>query len=317
MSGMAAPETSTPAGEGEPHLWRGYLFVAIATFCWGLAAVAARAIFSGRLLPSAHAADIGPLVLSQTRASISFLLLAPLLLAARKMRLVPSAAPSRRQVFASLALGCMAAGSNFFYYFSVQQTSVAVGIMLQYLAPVWVLAYLVARHQQRATAARVSGVVLAVAGCALAVGIAPGRERFAILGVLAGLGASFAFGAYNVLGRALVEKLDRWPDFFRSLCGTTLLWFVVNPWPKLLRAGFTTLQWEFLFAFAVFSVLIPYALFFSGLRYLDATRAIVTSCLEPVFAIALAWMLLGERMTVLQIVGIVSVLAGTIVVQRE
>src|SRR5215471_3430523 len=314
---MAAPEAASPASGDQPHLWRGYLYVAIATFCWGLAAVAARAIFSGRLLPAAHTTEISPLVLSQTRASISFLLLLPLLLAARKMHLVPAAVPSRRQFLASLALGCMAAGSNFFYYFSVQQTSVAVGIMLQYLAPVWVLAYLVARHQQRATAARVSGVVLAVGGCALAVGIAPGREHFAVLGVLAGLGASFAFGGYNVLGRALVEKLDRWTVFFFSLCGTTLLWFVVNPWYKLARQVHGATQWEFLLGFAVFSVLIPYALFFSGLRYLDATRAIVTSCLEPVFAIALAWMLLGERIASLQVLGIVSVLAGTIVVQRE
>jgi DME family drug/metabolite transporter len=298
-------------------VWRGYLYVAIATFCWGLAAVAARAIFSGRLLPAAHAAEISPLVLSQTRASISWVLLAPLLVAARQLRLAPIAVPSRRQFFASLALGCMAAGSNFFYYFSVQQTSVAVGIMLQYLAPVWVLAYLVARHQQRATAARVSGVVLAVAGCGLAVGIAPGRAHFAILGVLAGLGASFAFGGYNVLGRALVEKLDRWTVLYFSLFGTTALWFVINPWHKLAQEVHGATQWEFLLGFAVFSVLIPYALFFAGLQYLDATRAIVTSCLEPVFAIALAWMLLGERITSLQILGIISVLAGTIVVQRQ
>ena len=292
--------------------------MAIATFCWGMAAVAARAIFNGRLLPAAHTAEIGPLILAQTRSTFSFFLLAPLLLIARRLRPAqPTTKPSRAQVVGGLILGCMGAGSNFFYYFSVQQTSVAVGIMLQYLAPVWVLAFLVARHQQRATAARVIGVLLAVAGCALAVGIAPGRARFAALGIVAGLGASFCFGGFNVLGRALVEKLDRWSVFFLSMCGATVLWFVVNPWHKLIREVHGAAQWEFLVGFAIFSVLIPYAFFFSGLRYLDATRAIVTSCLEPVFAVALAWALLGESMSPLQIVGMLSVLAGTIVVQRQ
>src|SRR5690348_1596621 len=47
-------------------------------------------------------------------------------------------------------------------------------------------------------------------------------------------------------------------------------------------------------AIAVGSMLIPFSLYLGGLRRLDPTRAVVTSCLEPVFAIAFAALLPGR-----------------------
>jgi drug/metabolite transporter (DMT)-like permease len=57
-------------------------------------------------------------------------------------------------------------------------------------------------------------------------------------------------------------------------------------------------------------------LYFAGLQRLEPTRAIVVSCLEPVFSIVIAAVALGEIMRPLQVAGIVFVLAAIIVVQR-
>jgi drug/metabolite transporter, DME family len=64
------------------------------------------------------------------------------------------------------------------------------------------------------------------------------------------------------------------------------------------------------------SVLAPFSLYFLGLQHLEPTRAIVASCLEPVFSILLASLLLGEVLRPIQILGIVSVLAAIVIVQR-
>ena len=63
-------------------------------------------------------------------------------------------------------------------------------------------------------------------------------------------------------------------------------------------------------------MLIPFSLYFTGLQYLDPTRAIVTACLEPVWAILLTAMILGELVSPIQVLGIGVVLAATILVQR-
>jgi len=62
-------------------------------------------------------------------------------------------------------------------------------------------------------------------------------------------------------------------------------------------------------------VLGPFSFYFAGLQHLEPTRAIVVSCLEPVFSIVITAVALGEVMRPLQSAGIVLVLIAIVVVQ--
>ena len=102
---------------------------------------------------------------------------------------------------------------------------------------------------------------------------------------------------------------------FYLLLGAAIMWTVVNPPWKLMAQNFSGLQWGFLFVFACLSMVLPYMLYLSGLKYLDPTRAVITSCLEPVFAIVFAVLFVGETLRAMQVVGIVAVLVATVMVQ--
>ncbi len=96
----------------------------------------------------------------------------------------------------------------------------------------------------------------------------------------------------------------------------SLFWIFVNsPW-KIAAAHYSGGQWLFLLLFSLLSVLVPFSLYFAGLQHLEPTRAIVVSCLEPVFSIVIAALALGEVMRPLQTLGIVLVLAAILLVQR-
>lgn len=296
------------------HPVRGYLYVAAATFCWGLSATLGKAVFTGRLLGGEGIGKLDPLILSQARTTLSVLVLALVLFAlgGRAAFRMP-----RGDALRAMLLGATGvAGSNFFYYYAIERTTVATAIILQYTAPVWVLLYMLARRLDQPTPARIGGVAMAVAGSALAIGLF-GRSEFRadLLGVAAALGAAFSFALYNVGGRFLLERQERWRVITYTLLGCSLFWLVVNPPWKIAAAGYSGEQWAFLGVFALVSMLIPYSLYFSGLHHLDATRAVVTSCLEPVFAILLAMLFLGEAFGWLQAAGMVIVLAATILVQ--
>src|SRR5271166_38892 len=72
----------------ESHPARGYLFIAAATFCWGLSAALGRAMFTGRFSGGAQALrPIDPLILAQSRSTFALLILAPLLLATNRSAL--------------------------------------------------------------------------------------------------------------------------------------------------------------------------------------------------------------------------------------
>jgi len=283
-----------------------------------------RAMFTGRLSGGAHALRaIDPLMLAQARSTISLLILAPILFFQNRSGLRVRGS-HLAQFFLLGILGL--AGSNYFYYFAIEKTTVATAIVLQYVAPVWVLLYMLARRLQRPTALRISGVLLAVVGCALAVGEVAARSQFPWLaisgvrfnpsGVVAAELAAITFAFYNVYGQHLLQIYQRWTVLVYSLLGAAVFWLLVNPPWKIVAQHYSSGQWLFMLVFAIGSMLIPFSLYFIGLQHLDPTRAIVTACLEPVWAILLTAMILGELVSPMQVVGIVVVLAATIVIQR-
>jgi drug/metabolite transporter, DME family len=293
---------------------RGYLYIAAATFFWGVAASVGRAAFTGRL-PGMHALrPIEPLILSQSRATFSFLVLLPFLGLVRGWRRLRISSADLLQLLLIGILGV--AASNYFYYLAIQKTNVATAIILQYTAPIWVLLYTVARGLQRPTPQRVAAVGLAVAGIALVIGLfGSGGLRLNMIGIFAALLAAFSFAFYNLGGHDILARHDRWTVLLYTTCSASLFWVLVNPPWKVAAAHYSGDQWLFLLLFSLISVLAPFSFYFAGLQHLEPTRAIVVSCLEPVFSIVIAAIALGEVMRVLQVVGIVFVLAAIIVVQ--
>ena len=297
------------------HALRGYLYIGSAALFWGISATLGRAAFTGRLLPSrVSLGAIDPLILSQSRATLSLFVLLPLMLARRG---ASALAVPTRDLVRFLLLGVFGvAASNYLYYLAIQRTNVATAIILQYTAPVWVLLYTVARGKQRPSWRRSSAVGLAVLGCALAVGlVGSGGFRMDMIGVVAALLAAFSFALYNVGGHSVLARYDRWKVLLWVLVGTAAFWLVVNPPWKVLAAHYGPVQWGFLAVFSLLSVLLPFSCYFAGLQHLEPTRAIVASCLEPVFSILIAAITLGELLRAMQTVGIVLVLMAIVLIQ--
>jgi drug/metabolite transporter (DMT)-like permease len=297
------------------HPLRGYLYIASATFLWGVSAALGRAAFTGRLLPQSWAlTPIDPLILSQSRTTFSLLALLPVLILRRGWRELQLPPSDVGRLFLLGILGV--AASNYLYYLAIQRTNVATAIILQYTAPVWVLLYAFARGQHKPTLQRVAAVGLALAGIALVIGVFnSGGFRLDTVGVLAALLAAFSFAFYNVGGHNLLRRYDRWLVLVYTILSASLFWAFVNPPWKIAAGHYSAGTWIFLAGFSLISVLGPFAFYFAGLQHLEPTRAIVVSCLEPVFSILLAALTLGESLRPLQALGIILVLVAIIVVQ--
>lgn len=282
-----------------------------------------RAVFTHRIhVGGQYLSPIDPLILTQSRSTIALLLLAPILWSTHRASL--QLKPKHLGQFFLLGVFGLAA-SNFFYYFAIQQTSVATAIVLQYVAPVWVLLYMLARRLQHATTQRIAGVGLAVIGCGVAVGmvslsgtfpwVGVSGLHFSPIGLLAAEGAAISFAFYNVYAQHLVQTYNRWTVLLYALLGAAVFWIIVNPPWKIAAQHYSAQQWLFMTVFSIASMLIPFSFYFAGLQYLDPTRAIVTACLEPVWAILLTALLLGELVSPIQVVGVALVLIATILVQ--
>jgi drug/metabolite transporter (DMT)-like permease len=285
--------------------------------CWAVSAALGKAAFSGRAIAGGHAlAPLDPQILSQTRTSISFLILAPLLVALRGKRAL---AMPRRDLLRCLLLGVLGlAASNFLYYYAIAKGSVSVAIIVQYTAPVWVLLYMVASGREHVTSVKIGSIIAALLGIALAIGIV-GQHGLELhwIAVAAALGAAFSFSFYNIYARGLLRAHSRWKVMTYAMLGSAIFWIIVNPPSRIVAAHYDRAQWIFMVVFALSSMLIPFAFYFSGLHHLDPTRAIVTSCLEPAFTVLIAGMFLGEHFGAMQAIGMALVLGASIAIQIQ
>ena len=111
-------------------------------------------------------------------------------------------------------------------------------------------------------------------------------DRFTLdsYGLFAALLASFSFAFYNVGGHRILARYDRWRVLVWTLMSASIFWLFVNPPWKVSATQYSPAQWGFLFVFSMISVLGPFSLYFLGLQHLEPTRAIIASCLEPVFS---------------------------------
>jgi len=286
---------------------------------WGLSAILAKILFGNE--PGNGPGHIDPLILAQTRVSFSCLVLFTFFF------IIDVKHPSNtsmlrinvKDIHRFALMGVFGiAGSNFTYYFTIQQINVSTAILLQYTAPLLVLAYVTAKKEESLSAVKVVAAVLSIVGCFFVVG---GREfsfsNLNGLGLVSGFGSAVCWAFTNVYLRRLLRNYSVWTILVYSFLTASVFWLFVNPPWSIARAHYSTELWLQFLGFAMVSVLIPHALYFTGVRYVAASRAIITASFEPIVAITGSFFILGEILSPVQLTGALIVIVAIAMLQLK
>jgi drug/metabolite transporter (DMT)-like permease len=259
---------------------------------------------------------VDPLLLSAARAVVSFIIVAVYLVTRRREHLVVR---SRDLPFLGFFGVFGLALVHFAYFKTISLTGVATAILLEYLAPVIVLVFSVALLGERLTWALPSAVGLSVAGCALVVGMF-GGEGLAVSGegLAWGITAAVLFAGYALMGRYAAGRFTPWTLLAYGLGAASVFWLVVlggpGPIVRLLAEGRALAA---VLVLAVVSTVIPFGAFLKALHMIEATKASVTSTVEPVIAGLAAWVLFAERLSALQLLGGALVIGAVVLSQAR
>jgi len=132
---------------------------------------------------------------------------------------------------------------------------------------------------------------------------------------LTGLLSGLTYGLYSIFGRPVAGRLG--PSVILSYAlffGALLL--VVAALPTLgTLAGLPAGSYALLFMLAVVHTTLAFALYTFGLGRLGAGRAAIMATVEPVVAVALGVVLLGEDLTFPKVVGALLVISGAALAQ--
>ncbi len=220
-----------------------------------------------------------------------------------------AAFPRGRPLAAVAAMGAVGyTGQSFLYFTALKHADASLVALLLYSYPFLVALLAAAFLRERLDGARVVALLLASGGLALTIGGGHGSA----LGVALGLGAAAVYSVYIVVGTRVLRGVD--PIAASSvICAAAAVSYGLlaaasaaagaqTSWPAT-AGGLVPV-----IALSLVSTALAIATFFAGLRLLGATMTSVLSTLEPVVSVALAAVVLGEH------IGLLQALGGTVVI---
>ncbi|MEE8434784.1 MAG: DMT family transporter [bacterium] len=203
----------------------------------------------------------------------------------------PSKSLSMRERLLVGACGGLLAFHWFAFFHSIQVSTVAIGLLSYSTAPVFAALMEPLCFRERFSWPSLGAGLLVVAGVALIVPRwSPGDAR--AMGVFWGILAGFSFAALSLANRQLVRRHASIRIAFYQDAGAMILLAPLVPF------FWRPLAWDeigLLVALGLFCTALAHTLFIQALRTVTARVAAIASALEPVYGIALAWMLLDER----------------------
>ncbi len=295
-------------------LGRGYTIAVIATVIWSTTG-----IFIDYMT---RTYDIPPLVLGVWRDGI----VAVLLILAMDLTRPALLRMTRSGIGFFILYGMELALFNAIWIFSVKLNGAAVAVVLAYSSPAFTALLSHWLLKESLTWRKGLAVVLCLAGCVLVSGAAdPAAWKGNLGGIVIGLVTGVFFAVYTLLGRTASKRgYNPWTTMVYSFTIGSICLFIFNAiglsLPSIgqelgsgalfwLEKDITA--WGILFLSAI-PTLGGYGLIMVSLTYLSSSVMNLILSLEPAFTVILAYLLLGEKMSIIQILGSLLIMAGVV-----
>ncbi|MFG1719464.1 DMT family transporter [Micromonospora chalcea] len=220
-------------------------------------------------------------------------------------------------------LGVATAQACFFN--AVRYLPVGVALLLEYLGIVLVVGWMWLVHGQRPRALTVAGSVTALCGLALVLDLT-GAGRLDPVGVLWGLGAGVGLAGYFVIAGRLDDELPSVVMASGGMAVGALALLLLGGIGALpLTAGtadvtFAGHQVSWLVPIAGLSLIaavVAYLAGVAGTRLLGARLSSFVGLTEVMFAVLIAWLVLDELPSLIQLAGGVLILGGVALVRAD
>ena len=280
----------------------GVLVIGVAAVLWGTVGVATRGLYG---ISATNALTIGFFRLA---LAVPVLWLACWLTLGRAMFRV-----TRRDALLFAVTGVLAAIYQVCLFSAIQFIGVSIAVVITLCtAPVFVALASIRLFGEPLTRWTLLALGCALTGTLLLSGGGVGLNVTAgatIIGVLLALGSGLGYSGMALIGRGIAARYHPLqPITFAFTVGALVLL------PFALAQGlvvrYPPLGWVLLLHLGLLPTALGYVLFYFGMRSVSATMASVISLLEPVTAALLAWLLFGEKLGLIGLLGALLLLAA-------
>jgi drug/metabolite transporter (DMT)-like permease len=284
----------------------GYLYVLLAAFFFALIAVIGKTVMNTGI-------NVFDLMILQNTAALVFMLIYFAAVDIRKLMLDRE---SLKTVFTQGLLG--SAGATIFFYMALQRMNAGIASMLLFTHPVLVSIYFMATRTKRITLTNNLALLAAFIGSLMVINIFDiDVTKTPLAGIAFGAAASAAYAFYNIYADVKLKDIEPLVTTFY----TTLTILLVT---LVLRPGFFRFEFEmtagllfYIGELAVVSGILPVIFLYKGINRVGADKASIVATSELPITIVLSFFVLGERMGIIQLAGIILIMCSIIILQYE
>ncbi len=244
--------------------------------------------------------------------ALRFLLAGALLVLVMRHRQLPW--PRGRELAGLVLLGALGyTGQSFCFFSALHHLTVGLTVLLLYLHPALVLLASAVLGRQRLTLRKAGLAAASFAGILLTVSA---DLTGTPIGLAFGIGAALLYTGYILVGEHLTPRTGVIPAATVIVLSAAVMFssaaLAEGPrWPG------TTAGWLAVAGIAVFGTALAIVTFFAGVQRIGAGDAATLSTLEPVVALVLAFVFLGEQLGAVQLAGAVLVIVSAAVLGRS
>lgn len=208
----------------------------------------------------------------------------------------------------------MAMGINWILLFEAYKyTTVSAATLSYYFAPVIVTVVCPFLFKEKLTAKQIICFVMSTVGIVMITGIGDvGKSGTDMIGILFGLGAAVFYATVILLNKFIkgVDGIHR--TFLQFIAAMVVLVPYVAATSGVNLGTLDGIGWGCLLIVGLVHTGITYCLYFSSLKELPGQKAAILSYIDPLVAVLVSVGLLGEKMTLWQVVGGVLILGFTL-----
>lgn len=218
----------------------------------------------------------------------------------------------KKEVPLLLASG-IAMGINWILLFEAYKyTTVSVATLSYYFAPVIVTVVCPVLFQEKLTGKQILCFVMSTIGLVLITGIGEVGSGSDFVGILFGLGAAAFYATVILLNKFIknVEGIHR--TFLQFLAAIVILVPYVILTSGVTLGSLDGIGWINLLIVGLVHTGVTYCLYFSSLKELPGQKAAILSYIDPLVAVLISVTVLGEAMTLWQVIGGMLILGFTL-----
>jgi drug/metabolite transporter (DMT)-like permease len=220
---------------------------------------------------------------------------------------------SRKELLTLLALGGVVyTGQALTYFVALRSLPASLVVLIAYIYPslVVVAGWLFLRRSVS------QWHWVALAGSFAGVALLVGGTRFELSWALVlAIASPMIYTGYILIGERVMSSVPAVAASAVIMSGAAIAFCLLAALNHELALPRNANGWAVAFGIALFPTMLAISLFMAGLPRVGAARAALVSTVEPVITVLLAVVLLGDRLSAVQVVGGVLVLLAVILVQ--